>query len=76
MKHTNDVTTPKNHIHAMVVFITMVKTITIKAYKYKCDLILENDQLVTFGILRNIDSKYSSHCSSLVLDCSHTRYTV
>ena len=28
-----------------------------------CDLILENDQVVTFGISRN------THCSSLVLDC-------
>ena len=29
-----------------------------------------------FGISRNTDFKYSSHCSSLVLDCSHTRYTI
>ena len=31
---------------------------------------------VTFGISRNTEFKYSSHCSSLVLDCSHARYTV
>ena len=42
----------------------------------KCDLILETDQDVTFGISRNTDFKYSSHCSSLVQDCSHARYTV
>ena len=32
MKHTNDITTPKNHTHATVVVISMV---TIKAYIYK-----------------------------------------
>ena len=36
----------------------------------------KTDQGVTFGILRNIDFKYSSLCSSLVLDCSHARYIV
>ena len=43
-----------------------------------CDPILENRplQVVTFSISRNTDFKYSSHCSSLVLDCSHARYTV
>ena len=34
----------------------------------------KTDQDVTFGISRNTDFKYSSHCSSLVLDCSHARY--
>ena len=43
---------------------------------YVCDLILQNLQVVTFGISRNTNFKYLSHCSSLVLDCSHTRYTV
>ena len=33
MKHSNDVITPKNHIHATVVFITMVESFMIKAYK-------------------------------------------
>ena len=41
-----------------------------------CDLIWKTHQIVTFGILRNADFKYSSHCSSLMLDCSHARYTV
>ena len=31
MKHTNNVTTPKYHAHATVVFITMVKIFTIKS---------------------------------------------
>ena len=35
MKHANDVTTPKNHAHATVISITMVKTFKIKAYIYK-----------------------------------------
>ena len=35
MKHTNDVTTPKNHTHAMVVFITTVKSFTLKVYMNK-----------------------------------------
>ena len=43
---------------------------------YVCDLILSNRQVVTFGISRNTNFKYLSHCSSLVLDCSHARYTV
>ena len=30
MKHTNDVTRPKNHAHPTVVFIKMVKSFTIK----------------------------------------------
>ena len=36
------------------------------------------NQAVTFIISRNTDFKYSSHCirSSLMLDCSHARYTV
>ena len=34
----------------------------------------KTDQVVTFGISTNTDFKYSSHCSPLVLDCSHTRY--
>ena len=38
----------------------------------------KTDQDVTFGISRkfNTDFKYSSRCNSLVLDCSHARYTV
>ena len=36
----------------------------------------KTDQVVTFGISRNTNFKYSSHCSSLVLDSSHARYTV
>ena len=43
---------------------------------YICDLILETDQDVTLDISRNTDFKYSSHCSSLLLDYSHARYTV
>ena len=35
MKHTNGVITPKNHTHATVVFITMVKAFMIKVYIYK-----------------------------------------
>ena len=31
---------------------------------------------IAFGISRNTNFKYSSHRSSLVLDCSHTSYTV
>ena len=41
-----------------------------------CNLILQNRQVVTFGISRNTNFKYLSHCSSLVLDCSHTRYRI
>ena len=33
--YTNDVATPKNHTHAIVVFIIIAKTFMIKAYKYK-----------------------------------------
>ena len=40
---------------------------------YICDLILD---VVTFSIPRSTDFKYSSHCSSLALDCSHAKYTV
>ena len=29
----------------------------------------------TFGITRNTKLKYSSHCSTLMLDCSHTGFT-
>ena len=36
----------------------------------------KTDQVVTFGISRNTNFKYLSYCSSLVLDCSHARYTV
>ena len=35
----------------------------------------KTDQVVTFGILRNTVFKYSNHCSCLVLDWSHARYT-
>ena len=43
---------------------------------YVCELILQNRQVVTFGISRNTNFKYLSHCSSFMLDCSHARYTV
>ena len=46
--HTNDVTTPKNHTHAIVIFIIMVKTFMIKAYKYK---IMLTHSFIDFGIL-------------------------
>ena len=36
----------------------------------------KTDQVVTFGILRNTDFKYLSHCNSHVLDCSHAKYTI
>ena len=35
----------------------------------------KTDQVVTFGISRNADFKYLSHCKSFMLDCSHARYT-
>ena len=41
-----------------------------------CDLILENRLSCHIGISRNTDFKYSSHCGSPVLDCSHAKYTV
>ena len=43
---------------------------------YVCELIWKTNQVVTFGISRNTDFKYSSYCGSLVLDCSYARYTV
>ena len=48
MKHTNDATTytPKNCTHAIVVFITIVKTFTIKAYKYKINDIRHRVSLI------------------------------
>ena len=36
----------------------------------------KTDLVGTFGILRNTDFKYSSHCSSLMLDCTHARYAI
>ena len=41
-----------------------------------CDLILENRSSRHIWYFEKNDFKYSSHCSSLVLDSSHTRYTV
>ena len=41
-----------------------------------CDLILENQPSCHIWYSRNTDFKYSNHCSSLVLDCSHAKYTV
>ena len=31
---------------------------------------------LTFGISRNTNLEYQSHCGSLVLDCSHAKFTV
>ena len=36
----------------------------------------KTDHIVTIDILRNTDLKYRSHHGSLVLDCSHARFSV
>ena len=50
--------------------------LTIVMYTYlKCDLLWNINWIVTFGILRNTNYKHWNHCSFLMLDCSHARYT-
>ena len=41
-----------------------------------CNLISENRPSCHIQYFEKTDFKYSSHCSSLVLDCSHPKYTV
>ena len=37
---------------------------------------MKTDPNHTFGILRITNLKYSTHCESLVLGCSHAKFTV
>ena len=47
-----------------------------RTWRYICDGIYKNQSKHTFGISGFTDSKYWTHCKSLVLGCSHTKFTV
>ena len=56
----------------------MVRTELLRLYIsiLKCDWFVKTVPKGTFCISRNTNLKYWSHCGSLVLQCSHARFTV